>query len=319
LTEAPDPDDAHAMGDAGSRALGNPFGIWEAAFGLVVGFLLSIVAGSIYGAFAGGHPNEVGTDLAGFVGLWTGFAGSAILASRTGGLMGSAGFATAGGAGGAATTAGGAGGAATTVGGAAKREREREREPERERASAGAKATSAPLTGRRSLADAYGWRIRPWPDIPLGIVIGVASQYLLVPLLELPLQPFVHNLNSQLAHPAQQLLSPAQYNTASLVVLTILVCVGSPVVEELFFRGLLLRGLLGRFAGLGRRLGPALSIVVTGLVFGLVHFEKLQFLGLAGFGMLLAYVAYRTGRLGPTIMAHVAFNTTTIIAFVLQH
>jgi membrane protease YdiL (CAAX protease family) len=291
------------MGDAGSRALGNPFGIWEAAFGLVVGFLLSIVASSIYSALAGGHPNEVGTDLAEFVGLWTGFAGSAILASRSGGLAGSAGLAT----------AGGSGGARTITSGTAKREWEPERD------SAGATATSAASSGRRSLADAYGWRIRPWPDVPLGIVIGVASQYLLVPLLELPLQPFVHNLNSQLGHPAQQLLSPAQYNTASLVVLTVLVCVGSPVVEELFFRGLLLRGLLGRFEGLGPRLGPALSIVVTGLVFGLVHFEKLQFFGLAGFGMLLAYVAYRTGRLGPTIMAHVAFNTTTIIAFVLQH
>jgi membrane protease YdiL (CAAX protease family) len=173
--------------------------------------------------------------------------------------------------------------------------------------------------GRRRIVDDYGLRIRLWPDVPLGIVLGVGSQYALVPLLELPLQPFVHNLNSQLGHPAQQLLAPAQYNTVSLVVLTLLVCVGSPFVEELFFRGLLLRGLLGRFQHLGRRAGPALSIVITGLVFGLVHFERLQFLGLAGFGMLLAYVAYRTGRLGPTILAHVAFNTTTIIAFVLQH
>jgi len=288
------------MGDAGSRALGNPFGIWEAAFGLVVGFLLSIVASSFYSALAGGHPNEVGTDLAGFAGLWIGFAGSAILASRSGGLAGSAGLAAAG-RGGGARSASGAG------------------RVSREQSSAGAASATAAPSGRRSLADAYGWRIRLWPDVPLGIVIGVASQYLLVPLLELPLQPFVRNLNSQLGHPAQQLLSPAQYNTASLVVLTILVCVGSPVVEELFFRGLLLRGLLGRFEGLGPRLGPALAIVVTGFVFGLVHFEKLQFLGLAGFGMLLAYVAYRTGRLGPTIMAHIAFNTTTIIAFVLQH
>jgi membrane protease YdiL (CAAX protease family) len=35
--------------------------------------------------------------------------------------------------------------------------------------------------------------------------------------------------------------------------------------------------------------------------------------------MVLAYMAYQTGRLGPSILAHVAFNTTTIIAFVLQH
>ena len=33
------------------------------------------------------------------------------------------------------------------------------------------------------------------------------------------------------------------------------------------------------------------SIAVTGIVFGLVHFEELQFLGLAGFGIVLAYMA----------------------------
>jgi membrane protease YdiL (CAAX protease family) len=100
-------------------------------------------------------------------------------------------------------------------------------------------------------------------------------------------------------------------------VLAVLVCVGSPFVEELFFRGLLLRALLGSFQELGRRLGPAVSIVVTALVFALVHFEALQFLGLAGFGVVLGILAWRTGRLGPSIVAHMAFNTVTIIAIVV--
>ena len=308
LTRAVDPGDAHAVSDPGPRALGNPFGVWEAAFGLVVGFLLSIVAVSLYNAAAGGHPTQIGTDIVDFVGLWIGFAGAAIVASRTGGL--------------GPTRARAIGAGAPEARSRSQQARTpsqqgRERPAEARPQEAPSQPTSA--TRRINLADDYGLRIRPWPDIPLGIVIGVASQYLLVPALELPLQPFVHNLNSKLGHPAQQLLSPVQYNTVSLVILTVLVCVGSPLVEELFFRGLLLRGLLGRFQHLGRRAGPALSIVITGIVFGLVHFEALQFLGLAGFGMLLAYVAYRTGRLGPTILAHVAFNTTTIIAFVLQH
>jgi hypothetical protein len=275
-----DPGDARSVIEGGSRASGNPFGLWEAAFGLVVGFLLQIVADSAYSAAAGGHPGAIGTDIFGFVGLWTGFAGAAVIASRTGGFGMAAGPAAGPGAG-----------------------------PD-------AIATPSGSAWGAFRAD-YGVSIRLWPDVPLGIAVGVAAQYLLVPLLELPLQPFVQHLSSKLGQPAQNLLTPV--NGASLVVLTVLVCVGSPVVEELFFRGLLLRGLLGQFRQLGRRRGPALSIVVTGLVFGLVHFEELQFLGLAGFGMVLAYMAYQTGRLGPSILAHVAFNTTTIIAFVLQH
>src|ERR1017187_10457493 len=120
---------------------------------------------------------------------------------------------------------------------------------------------------------------------------------------------------SGLGHPAQSLTGDA-FGTG-LVVLAVLVCVGSPVVEELFFRGLLLRSLLGTFEQIGPRLGPALSIVVTALVFALVHFEALQFLGLAGFGVVLGVLAWRTGRLGPSIVAHMTFNTVTIIAIVV--
>jgi membrane protease YdiL (CAAX protease family) len=288
LTAGSDPGDARAVTEAGSRAPGNPFGVWEAAFGLVVGFLLSIVADSAYSALAGGHPGSIGTDIADFVGLWTGFVGAAVIASRMRGSGWQPGV------------------------------------PALETPTAGASAGQAAGAGPRAVTNArrrfaadFGVSIRLWPDVPLGVVVGVASQYVLVPVLELPLEPFVHNLSSKLGQPANNLLTPV--SGTSLVVLTILVCVGSPLVEELFFRGLLLRGLLGRFDHLGRRLGPALSMAITGIVFGLVHFESLQFLGLAGFGMVLSYLAYRTGRLGASILAHVAFNTTTIIAFVLQH
>jgi membrane protease YdiL (CAAX protease family) len=160
----------------------------------------------------------------------------------------------------------------------------------------------------------FGLKLRPWPDIPIGVLAGVASQYLLVPIVEAPLAPFVHNLYSRLGHPAQNLTGHAF--GSGLVVLSVLVCVGSPVVEELFFRGLLLRALVGRFLRIGPRLGPWAAIVVTALVFALVHFEALQFLGLAGFGVVLGILAWRTGRLGPSIIAHMTFNTVTIIAIV---
>lgn len=305
------------MSEAGSRAPENQFGVWEAAFGLVVGFLLSVLAGSAYGSISGAHPGttqtSIGIDIAQFVGLWTGFVGAAILASRTGGLAIGAGYSARAQAPGAHTADGEAPGAHPAGGGRPGAHTADGDAPGAHTAGGGRSGASA-WDGFRS---DFGVSIRLWPDVPLGIAVGVAAQYVLVPLLELPLQPFVSHLSSKLGQPATNLLSPV--NGVSLVALTVLVCVGSPVAEELFFRGLLLRGLLGRFRHLGARAGPALSIVVTGLVFGLAHFEKLQFLGLAGFGVVLAYLAYRTGRLGPSILAHIAFNTTTIIAFVLQH
>jgi uncharacterized protein len=87
-----------------------------------------------------------------------------------------------------------------------------------------------------------------------------------------------------------------------------------PVVEELVFRGLFLRGALRAFSRAGPLLGPVLAVVCTGVVFGLAHLEALETLGLAAFGMVLAYLAYRVGRLGPCILAHASFNLVAVVA-----
>jgi membrane protease YdiL (CAAX protease family) len=281
----PEASEALASAPAAAALLGNSFGLVEAMLGIVGGFVLTFLAVSVYAALSRHprQPSQYGEDVVSLFALWTGFVAAAVFATRTAArrkLDGRAGGTLRDG-----TVRDG------TVG----------------------DRNGRPGTG--SVARDYGLALRPWPDVPLGIAVGVASQYLLVPVAEAPLVPFVHHLYSRLGHPAQSLTGHAF--GPGLVVLAVLVCVGSPIVEEFFFRGLLLRALLGSFQELGRRLGPGFSIVVTALVFALVHFEALQFLGLAGFGVVLGILAWRTGRLGPSIVAHMAFNTVTIIAIVV--
>ena len=93
--------------------------------------------------------------------------------------------------------------------------------------------------------------------------------------------------------------------------------VGAPFFEELFFRGVLLRALARLFGTIGGWVGPALAIAVTGVLFGLAHAESLQLLGLAVFGIILSFVAYRTGRLGMNMVAHATFNLTALAAAVV--
>ena len=162
----------------------------------------------------------------------------------------------------------------------------------------------------------YGLYFRP-VDLPVGIVAGVGAQFILVPLLELPLRPFVPNLANRLGEPARTLTN--HVTGGGLVLLGLCICVGSPLVEELFFRGLLLRGLLGRFGSLGSGVRRTCSIVICGTLFGLVHFEALQLTALIGAGCLFGILTVRFGRLGPGIVAHAAFNTTTFIALVWTH
>ena len=84
------------------------------------------------------------------------------------------------------------------------------------------------------------------------------------------------------------------------------------MVEELFFRGLVLRGFIRLFGRAGRILGPVLAVTTTGIVFGLAHGELLELLGLGAFGIVLSVIAYRCKRLGPCIFAHATFNLAAI-------
>ncbi|WP_421121992.1 type II CAAX prenyl endopeptidase Rce1 family protein [Aquihabitans daechungensis] len=45
--------------------------------------------------------------------------------------------------------------------------------------------------------------------------------------------------------------------------------------------------------------------------FALTHFQLLQFLPLVAAGAVFGYLVVRTGRLGPAIVAHMAFNFST--------
>lgn len=170
-----------------------------------------------------------------------------------------------------------------------------------------ASRTSGTANVRRDM----GLRFRP-VDFVIGPLVGVGGQFVLLPLLYLPLEPVVHNLSHRLSEPAKHLTGG--FPGADLVVIGILTVGVVPVVEELVFRGLFLRGALRAFSRAGPRVGAALAIVCTGVVFGLAHLEALETLGLAAFGMVLAYLAYRAQRLGPCILAHASFNLVAVVA-----
>lgn len=165
--------------------------------------------------------------------------------------------------------------------------------------------------GQGSLVADYGLRVAAWWDLVAGAALGVACQYLLVPALYLPFEQVFPHLAHQLSAPAHQDVGAA-HGWGQVILLLVVLGAGSPIVEELFFRGLVLRALLGRMP-------TAVAIVVTALLFGLAHFEAIQFAGLAVFGAVLGLLAWWTGRLGPGIAAHAAFNVSAVIAIAKVH
>jgi membrane protease YdiL (CAAX protease family) len=160
----------------------------------------------------------------------------------------------------------------------------------------GAVALAATHRGTDLLARAR-LDIRPrLADLPLGLVAGVGAQALVGGAYLL--------LGIDADDPARRLVGKGQ-GVAGVLALYLLFAVVAPVVEEWFYRGLLLwslADLLGRVPGL----------LVSALVFGFVHFQLVQLPGLIVAGLVFGALAVRAGRLAPAVVAHLAFNATTV-------
>ena len=151
----------------------------------------------------------------------------------------------------------------------------------------------------------FGLDVR-WRDVAPGLAIGVAVQILVLPLLYLPILRLTGYTDDDLSAPARALSDKAS-GPVGWILLTLIVVVGAPIVEELFFRGLFLRSLQKR------GLPDWASILLCAGVFGAVHFQALQFPGLFVIGLILSFMAVRTGRLGLPILTHVGFNATSVV------
>jgi uncharacterized protein len=162
------------------------------------------------------------------------------------------------------------------------------------------------LKGQKSLTADFGFRIRLLDAKAL--VIGATLEV----LLSLALLPILQ-LDPDAQH--QQLLSDLREHRDALTVALFFLgaVVFAPVVEELLFRGILLRALLRRFP-------PVTAVLGSSVVFALVHYvgdpNTLPFLpALTALGTVLAITALKTGDLSTSIWIHAGFNLTTTIWF----
>ncbi|MGP0032794.1 MAG: lysostaphin resistance A-like protein [Acidimicrobiales bacterium] len=167
--------------------------------------------------------------------------------------------------------------------------------------------------GTRHFVSDLGLRFRVIDLV--GIAVGIGGQ-IAVGIMYAPFQHDIHDFNA----PSQK-LTGASHGGGFLVIAVATVIV-APFMEELFFRGLLLKALVRLFtpaaAWRARGLGVVLAVIVDGVLFGLAHGEWVQLAGLALFGVVLAAISYRTGRLGMNMVAHATFNLVAIVAIAGQ-
>jgi membrane protease YdiL (CAAX protease family) len=98
-----------------------------------------------------------------------------------------------------------------------------------------------------------------------------------------------------------------------VVSLVITAVIAAPIVEEMVFRGVVMRGLRSR-------LTMGVVVVVQGLLFGVAHVDPVRGSGniglvlvLSGVGIAFGVAVALLGRIGPSIVAHAIFNGAVLL------
>ena len=159
--------------------------------------------------------------------------------------------------------------------------------------------------GERSVLDTFGLRFR-WSDIAWGFLLSIAARIgavvVVLPLLLVDRDLIGTNVPGE----------DVALDVGLLLALTFTAGIAAPLVEEVFFRGLLQRSL-------ETRLRPWLAIAIASLLFGCAHINL--DLGRGNVGLVLVTgigggffgVAARwQRRIGLSIVAHAAYNAIPV-------
>lgn len=102
---------------------------------------------------------------------------------------------------------------------------------------------------------------------------------------------------------------PIPENATMFLVSILLIALTPGICEEIMFRGLIFSAY--------ERIGAKSAIVITGLLFGLFHFDIQNILGPAFLGILFAYMVYKTNSIYVSMIAHAVNNAIALTLMTL--
>ncbi|MFV8379867.1 CPBP family intramembrane glutamic endopeptidase [Flavobacterium sp. LB3R33] len=80
----------------------------------------------------------------------------------------------------------------------------------------------------------------------------------------------------------------------------------APILEEIIFRGIILKGLLTRYT-------PKYAIIFSSIIFGLIHGRPMQMWGALLIGLIFGWIYYKTKSIATTILLHSFVNFISLI------
>lgn len=135
---------------------------------------------------------------------------------------------------------------------------------------------------------------------PLTTLLTVILTFCIMPLVM-----FINSLSSMVAGNEVDSVLVALVKENPLWLNLVIIALLPAVVEEFIFRGLILNGY--------KRRNPLMAIVISSLLFGLMHMNLNQFSYAFVIGVIFAFLAYATGSLLPSILGHFIINGTSVV------
>lgn len=136
-----------------------------------------------------------------------------------------------------------------------------------------------------------------WPAVGMSVLIAASQAFVLLSALSL--------LDVDLLYQGEELERRQQFFSGIAGALN--ACIFGPIMEEICFRGLVLEGLLKT------RCRPWLAILISALLFALLHGLGANFVTAMLFGILVGWLYWRTGSIIPGIIIHITNNSLTAI------
>ncbi len=88
-----------------------------------------------------------------------------------------------------------------------------------------------------------------------------------------------------------------------LILFLIYVCFLGPILEEIIFRGFILKSM--------QKYGNLTAIIVSSILFSMFHLNLVQFVNPVLMGIVLAFIAIKSKSIVPSIIAHIFNNSIT--------
>jgi sodium transport system permease protein len=140
-----------------------------------------------------------------------------------------------------------------------------------------------------------------WTTLPLAVLLGLTLHPMYVLLAEWI--SYTYPISEQAAAAMKPFAD--QVTSAPWLSVVFLMALVPAVCEELAFRGFI-------FGGLVRERGRLRAVVVTALMFGISHGVLQQSIAATVMGVLLGWVALRTGSVLPGILIHFTNNALSV-------